>query len=76
MPWIDGTRSMHLGVNHTVAGNPSRLNRTVDLCLDDEWTRNMGSGDRRAVAALTSPLLSHYHYRLLSSSADRRRRAA
>ncbi len=63
MPWIDGTRPIHLGVNHTVAGNPSRLDRTVDLRLDDEWTRNMEAGDRRAVVALTSPLLSHYRYR-------------
>jgi len=36
----------------------------VDLRLDDEWTRSMDTTDRRAVAALTSPLMSRYHYRL------------
>lgn len=68
MPGFDTAHSIHLGVNHTVAGNPSRLDRTVDLRLDDEWTRRMGTHQRRAVAALTSPLLSRYHYRLATPS--------
>ena len=64
MPGFDGPQSIRLGVNHTVAGNPSRLDRTVDLRLDDEWTRAMDTTDCRAVAALTSPLKERYHYRL------------
>ena len=68
MPSFDGPRPIHLAVNHTVAGNPSRLDRTIDLRLDDEWTRSMQPNDRRAVSALTSPLMTRYHYKLAKPS--------
>ena len=50
-------QTVALEVNHTVAGNPDRLQRgDVRLRLDDEWTRKMGRGDRLMVTALTAPV--------------------
>lgn len=68
LPSFGGPRPIHLAVNHTVAGNPSRLDRTIDLRLDDEWTRSMEPNHRRAVSALTSPLMTRYHYKLAKPS--------
>jgi sulfotransferase family protein len=53
-------RTVALGVNHTVAGNPDRLQRgDVRLRLDDEWTRKMSRSDRLMVTALTAPVRAH-----------------
>jgi hypothetical protein len=55
---------VHLGQNHTVAGNPLRFQRG-DLAIspDTEWQSQMGWGARRAVTALTWPLLLRYGFR-------------
>jgi UDP-N-acetylglucosamine transferase subunit ALG13 len=59
-----GARSVELGVNHTVDGNPMRLSTgTVQLREDDEWRRRMNPKARRLVSAVTAPLLSRYGYR-------------
>lgn len=56
--------SVWLSDNHTVAGNPSRHERgLVPLVADDEWVAAMRRSDRRAVTALTWPMLRHYGYR-------------
>jgi hypothetical protein len=50
-------RTVALGVNHTVAGNPDRLRRgDVRLRLDDEWLAKMRTRDRLMVTALTAPV--------------------
>jgi hypothetical protein len=50
-------RTVALDVNHTVAGNPDRLQRgDVSLRLDDEWVRNMRRRDQLVVGALTAPV--------------------
>ncbi len=52
-----------LGVAHTGSGNPMRFHTGgVKIRLDDEWRTVMPANDRRAVTALTAPLLSHYGY--------------
>jgi UDP-N-acetylglucosamine transferase subunit ALG13 len=59
-----GDRSLELGVNHTVDGNPIRLSTgTVRLREDDEWRGRMDTKARRLVSAVTAPLLSRYGYR-------------
>jgi UDP-N-acetylglucosamine transferase subunit ALG13 len=59
-----GDRSVELGVNHTVDGNPMRLSTgAVGLREDDEWRRRMAPGTRRLVSAVTAPLLARYGYR-------------
>lgn len=50
-------RTVALGVNHTVAGNPDRLQRgDVRVRLDDEWIGKMRPRDRLMVTALTAPV--------------------
>jgi hypothetical protein len=61
-PFVD-ERTVVLGQNHTVAGNPNRF-RTgpVTISLDDEWRRRMPRRRRLAVRALTWPLLLRYRF--------------
>jgi hypothetical protein len=51
-----------LDVQHTVAGNPVRLARSVAVRPDREWTRCMRSGPRRVVEAISRPVMAHYGY--------------
>lgn len=49
--------------SHTVSGNPMRFNSgPLTIRLDDEWRVRMSRGDRRAVVAMTWPLLARYGY--------------
>ncbi len=49
--------------NHTVDGNPMRLQQgPVPLRLDTDWRANLPSADRRVVSALTAPLAFAYGY--------------
>jgi hypothetical protein len=58
-------RQVDLSTNHTVSGNPNRLQTgTVELKPDQEWLSRMGRGDRTLVTALTWPLLIRYGYAL------------
>ena len=52
-----------LEATHTVSGNPGRF-RTgkMKLLLDEEWKPRMRRSHRRAVTALTLPLLLRYGY--------------
>jgi hypothetical protein len=62
LEFLDG-RTAHLGVNHTVAGNPSRM-RTgpIELKRDDEWMDRIDSRGWWTVTALCAPLLGRYGY--------------
>jgi hypothetical protein len=52
-----------VGVQHTVAGNPVRMQSgPLKLRVDDAWRAAMPAGDRRLVTALTFPLLARYGY--------------
>jgi hypothetical protein len=64
LPLVD-ERTVHLGPNHTVLGNPVRY-RTGDVPLEEDraWERRLPSSERRAVAALAGPLLLRYGYPL------------
>jgi hypothetical protein len=64
LPFVDD-RTVELGTNHTVSGNPGRF-RTgpVTLRLDDEWVANQAAGDRWATTALALPMLLRYRYPL------------
>ena len=56
-------REVSLGVNHTVSGNPGRFGTgKKKLRLDEEWRTKMRWSHRKAVTALTSPLLLRYGY--------------
>jgi hypothetical protein len=58
-------RTLHLGPNHTVAGNPLRFRRgDVAIEADVEWRDRLEAGARRIVTALTWPLLLRYGFRL------------
>lgn len=58
-------REVELRPNHTVDGNPMRFAvGSVRLRVDDEWRLGMSASDRRAVTALTSPMLLAYGYPL------------
>jgi hypothetical protein len=52
-----------LGAAHTVSGNRVRfLSGRVPIRQDDAWLAAMPTGQRRAVTALTLPLLGRYGY--------------
>ena len=60
--FIEG-RTVRLGTDHTVAGNPMRFEKgSFELKLDDAWRASMGRGDRRVTTLLTWPLLVAYGY--------------
>jgi hypothetical protein len=62
---IDGRRVAISSVMHTVMGNPVRLERgSLKLKVDEEWRSGMAPGARRAVTAITLPLLVSYGYPL------------
>lgn len=51
------------GVDHTIDGNPIRLNLgEIAIRLDDEWQRRLGSRSRNVTTVLTLPLLAAYGY--------------
>ncbi len=61
---IDG-RDVHVGCQHTAAGNPSRRGREfVRLSADDSWTQLLSSRDQAALFAVGLPLTRVYHYPL------------
>jgi len=63
-PFAD-ERSVVLGDNHTVSGNPDRFSRgRVQVRPDDRWTHEMLPRDRWTTTALTAPLLLRYGYRI------------
>lgn len=54
-------REVELGINHTISGNPCRLQTgTVKLVPDEEWRTKMQKRDRTLVTTLTWPLLLRY----------------
>ncbi|MBA2564014.1 MAG: sulfotransferase [Gemmatimonadetes bacterium] len=59
-------RTVQLGPNHTVSGNPDRL-RTGDVEIrnDQQWLSSMRPRDRALVTALTLPLLVRYGFPLV-----------
>ena len=60
-----GDDSAELGVNHAVAGNPSRFDRgRVSIELDAEWSEHLATRDRRIVALLSAPVRRRYGYHL------------
>jgi hypothetical protein len=68
---IDATRDLgfigdgevHLGTNHTVAGNRMRLYcGALPLQVDDDWRRGLSSSHQRAVTLASWPLLRQYGY--------------
>ena len=64
LPFID-ERTVSLGVNHTVAGNPDRLRHGVTrLERDGAWAARLRGRDRLLVSAVTAPLLLRYGYPL------------
>ena len=48
---------------HSVSGNPMRFAAgTIPIRLDERWRTGLPGGQRRAVTALTFPLLAGYGY--------------
>jgi hypothetical protein len=60
----DGTSwGAHLGGGHSVSGNPMRFTTgQVPISRDEKWRTHMSKAHRRAVTALTLPLLALYGY--------------
>jgi hypothetical protein len=61
-PFVD-ERTVTLGVNHTIAGNPSRFS-TGTLVLEDrsEWRVAQSRADRLITTVVASPFLRRYGY--------------
>lgn len=55
--------SVRLGVNHTVAGNPNRMERgSVVIRPDTEWQDRFTGRNRAVVTAITAALLPSFGY--------------
>lgn len=62
---LQGERTLLLGPNHNVLGNPNRFSTgSVELVADEEWRSKANWFDSGVVAALTWPLLRRYGYSL------------
>jgi len=58
-----GSRSAVLHEAHTASGNPMRFaTGRVSIRGDERWRAEMPDSHRRAVTAMTLPLLTHYGY--------------
>ena len=58
-------RTVRLGHNHSVWGNPSRFKTgDVELKLDDEWRNKLGFLDKAVSTICTLPLLVKYGYKI------------
>jgi Sulfotransferase family len=64
-PPVDAAGVTHLGVNHTVTGNPDRLRQGPTVIRpDDRWRRELDRRTAAKVTALALPLLPRYGYPL------------
>lgn len=62
--------TLHVGGNHTVAGNPSRfVTGEVEVRPDIEWSTRLGRTHRTVVTAMTFPGLWRYGYPIRSGAA-------
>lgn len=62
LSFIDGS-TITLGIDHSVAGNPMRLEHgSLELRLDTAWRTSMRPRDRRITTFVTWPLLVRYGY--------------
>jgi hypothetical protein len=62
LAFIDGS-TVALGIDHSVAGNPMRLEHgSVQLRVDAAWRTSMLPRDRRITTLVTWPLLARYGY--------------
>jgi hypothetical protein len=77
MPFLDETGSqVCFAPNHLVDGNPVRFSHGwVPLRLDTAWRTDLAARERRAVTALTLPLLARYGYPLSVGAGPGARRA-
>lgn len=63
LDFIDGHRAHLSTPMHSIAGNPLRFGGDdLELRLDDAWTRNMPTADRRVVELITLPVLRRFGY--------------
>ena len=54
--------AVHLGINHTVSGNPVRFKRgRIKIYPDDEWKSKLLFHKRALTTILTYPLLWYYY---------------
>jgi hypothetical protein len=62
MPFED-ENSVRMGINHTIAGNPSRYTTGVVQIRDSgDWRRAQSRSDRWITTVMSSPLLHRYGY--------------
>ena len=70
-PSVEQQGTVHLGVHHTVGGNPNRMRKgPIRIRPDDEWRERQSAADRLRVTALTIPLLSRYDYPVVAPKAS------
>jgi hypothetical protein len=66
--FIEG-RTIRLTPNHTVMGNPMRMETgEIQVRADDEWRQKLPSSSRMLVTALTLPFLLRYGYSIGSAA--------
>jgi hypothetical protein len=64
---FEDEKTVRLGANHTVSGNPSRFhNGPVILRPDDAWRTEQAVRPRLVTTAIALPLLQRYGYRVLA----------
>ncbi len=71
LPFV-GSRTVRLGVHHTVSGNPVRFERgPVDIRADERWRSGLGGRDRIVTTTMAWPLMLAYGYGLGISAGER-----
>ncbi len=64
LPFVDD-RTVELGRNHTVSGNPNRFNEgPVEIRLDDAWRSKILFKDRVLSTVFAAPFLGRYRYQI------------
>jgi hypothetical protein len=64
-PTFSDERTIELGINHTVSGNPSRFRTgSVRIADDGEWRERQRRRHRVVATAVALPLLARYGYAL------------
>ncbi len=60
---FEDERSVRMGVNHTIAGNPSRYSTgTVQIRDSGDWRLSQSRADRWITTVMSAPLLHRYGY--------------
>tara|TARA_Y100000590_G_scaffold466215_1_gene640866 strand:- start:312 stop:1160 length:849 start_codon:yes stop_codon:yes gene_type:complete len=60
--YIDNTFSLDSKLNHSISGNPSRMNKSTTIKFDDEWIKSIPFGKRLLIFIINLPVMLLFGY--------------